>query len=185
MELTAENICYSGGAAGADLAWGAAAARRGDRVIHFSFAGHRTAAPRDTRRVLSDAELRAADPHLARAARELHRPWPPESAYARALLQRDWYQVKDSAALYAIGNFRRDGQITGGTAWTVAMFLGRERSEMSDAFLFDQEAGHWLVWRGEWQLESEPPAPRGRWTGIGTRALNPAGAAAIATLLGR
>jgi len=181
MEMTAENICFSGGAAGADLAWGAAAAQRGDAVIHFSFTGHRTAAPRDTRRVLSAAELRAADPHLARAAAALSRPWPPENHYARALLRRDWYQVKDSARLYAVASFRRDGQIAGGTAWTVAMFMGR--ADLDNAFLFDQEAERWLVWRDEWVPIAQPPVPSGRWTGIGTRALNAAGAAAIAALL--
>ncbi len=183
MELTAQNICFSGGAGGADLAWGAAAAQRGDTVIHFSFRGHRTQAPRALLCVLGAAALRGADPHLRRAARYLQRPWPPASAYALSLLRRDWHQVKDSERLYAVGSFRRDGHIAGGTAWTVAMFLDRHRGTDCDAFFFDQQTRLWLRWSGEWVPIAKPPTPHGRWTGIGTRRLSAIGADAIRGLL--
>jgi len=174
-----ENICLSGGARGADLAWGDAAGRRGDAVIHFSFRHHRSAAPAAVRRILTEVELRRADAELRRAARHLQRPWPVASAYARALLRRNWYQVKDSGMLFAIGRFGEDGHIAGGTAWAVTMFLLRHRWRNCAAYFFDQSAKTWLQWRGRWIPIRQPPTPSGRWTGIGSRELSAAGADAI------
>jgi hypothetical protein len=91
MVLT--NICMSGGAEGADLEWGAAAARAGHQVVHWSFAGHRTRAPKEQMVILPEDELRQADAHLAQANRVLRRRFPPASAYALNLLRRDWFQA--------------------------------------------------------------------------------------------
>ncbi len=91
MHTVAElgNVCLSGGADGADLVWGAEACRHGHKVRHFSFAGHRTQAPPDELVILSDNELRRADPYLAKANARLKRDWPPASQYAANLLRRD------------------------------------------------------------------------------------------------
>lgn len=176
------NVCLSGGATGADLAWGRAARAKGHRVIHFSFARHDTDAPADERRILDDAELRAADPHLAGAAKALGRPWPPRAG--RNLLRRDWHQVKDSERVYAVASFRKDGQVEGGTAWAVALFLDRHHGRTCELYLFDQDRAQWLRWDRGWRPIDRPPVPRGRWTGIGTRNLNAAGRDAIRALLG-
>ncbi len=75
MHTVAElgNVCLSGGADGADLVWGAEARRYGHKVLHFSFAGHRTQAPPDELVILSDNGLRRADPYLAKANARLKR----------------------------------------------------------------------------------------------------------------
>jgi hypothetical protein len=177
-----ENVCFSGGARGADLAWGALARRLKHRVMHFSFAGHRTQARQPERVILFPSQLRAADPHLVEASRALDRLFPPRGAYALHLLQRDWHQVKDSERLYAVASFAVDGAIAGGTAWAVAMFLARYGGKPCAAFLYDQAGAAWLQWRGAWETIATPPPPFGRWTGIGARDLNAAGAAAIARL---
>lgn len=175
-----DEVCFSGGARGADLAWGALARRLKHRVMHFSFAGHRTKAPRAERVILSPAQLREADPHLIAASHALHRAWPPRTDYAAQLLQRDWHQVKDSERVYAVASLDADGQIAGGTAWAVAMFIARHAGDACEAFLYDQNDQQWLHWQGAWQAIAAPPQPHGRWTGIGARDLNAAGAAAIA-----
>jgi hypothetical protein len=44
----------------------------------------------------------------------------------------------------------------------------------------------WLAWRGAktgWRPIAQPPAPHGRWTGIGTRRLSHAGRRAIRDLM--
>lgn len=176
------NVCLSGGAPGADLAWGAAARRSGHAIMHFSFAGHRTRARRDERIVLSAAQLRTADRHLRRVARILGRRFVADDSYRAKLLRRNWFQVRDSARLYAVAAFDRRGNVAGGTGWTVALLLARAH----EAYLFDQRRRCWLTWRGletGWQPIARPPAPRGRWTGIGTRRLSRAGRQAIDGLL--
>lgn len=180
--IEASDICFSGGARGADLAWGALARELGHRVLHFSFAGHRTKAPAAERVILSAAQLAAADTPLRAAARTLDRPFRPRTAYARHLLERDWFEVKDAERLYAVASLGDNGQIAGGTAWAVALFLAQQSGAACDAFLFDQAAKRWLHWRGAWEPIAAPPIPRGRWAGIGARDLSRAGAAAIAAL---
>ncbi len=179
------NVCMSGGASGADLAWGAEARRHGHKVLHFSFAGHRTRAPRDERVILSDAELQRADPYLARASARLKRAWPPASAYAANLLRRDWYQVKDAQRVYAVARLQVDQQIEGGTAWTFALFLDRHDRGPCEMYLFEPNRRQWFSWNTAWEAIALPPRPAGLWAGIGTRALTPAGEAAIRALFAR
>jgi len=178
------NVCLSGGAPGADMAWGVAARRRGHGVFHFSFPGHRTRAPLNERVMLSPAALRQADGPLRRAARILERRFSPNDGYRTSLLRRNWFQVRDSARLYAVGSLDRRGHVRGGTGWTVALFLARAR----EAYLFDQRRRRWLAWRGAqagWRPIARPPAPHGRWTGIGSRHLSRNGRRAIHDLMAR
>jgi len=176
------DVCLSGGAPGADLAWGAAARRLGHTVVHFSFSGHRTRARPDERVVLNAAELSEADEPLRRVARTLGRRFSANGGYRASLLRRNWFQVRDSARLYAVSSLDSRGNVRGGTGWTVALFLVRAR----EAYLFDQRRMHWFAWRGAkagWRPIARPPAPHGRWTGIGTRRLSRAGRRAIRDLM--
>ena len=173
------NICMSGGADGADLVWGAEARRHGHKVLHFSFAGHRTQAPPDELVILSEDELRRADPYLAKANARLKRHWPPARKYAANLLRRDWYQVKDAERVYAVARLQHNRQIEGGTAWTVALFLDQHDGRRCEAYLFEPNRKQWFKWNADWQAIAKPPPPSGLWAGIGTRALSPLGEAAI------
>ena len=178
------NVCLSGGAPGADLVWGAAARKRGHQVRHFSFAGHRTRARPSERIILKVTELRRADGPLRRAARILERRFSPNDGYRASLLRRNWFQVRDSMRLYAVGSLDRRGHVRGGTGWTVMLFLARAR----EAYLFDQRRRRWLAWRGAkagWCPIARPPAPHGRWTGIGARSLSRTGRRAIHDLMAR
>jgi hypothetical protein len=179
----ATSICQSGGAPGADLAWGEWAAKLGHKVVHFSFPGHRTRAPRDAVVELSADALSQADAHLARANRKLRRAWPPKSAHSVNRLRRNWYQIRDAERVYAVGRMDDAGRVEGGTAWAVTMFIDRHGGSACEVYFFDQDAERWLEWRGEWVPIDEPPVPRGVWAGIGTRQLNGAGEGAIRRLL--
>ena len=177
-------LCLSGAAAGADAYWSALAARRGDAVVHWSFAGHRRARCSGEVAALSFDAMALADAHLIRASRTLRRPWPPRSDYAAALLRRNYFQVAWSNAVYAVADLGEDRRIAGGTSWTVQLFLDRFAQGDCPAFLFAQESGCWLTWcDGAWEPSGSPPAPEGIWAGIGTRDLRDAGAAAMDELM--
>lgn len=172
-------ICFSGGAVGADLAWGDAARARGYRVVHFSFEGHKTRSVEPERVILTQKQLRSANQHCSIAGRDLGRGWPPKFDYTRKLLQRNWFQVKTTLAVYAVGYMDQGGAIVGGTAWAVKMYLNARVPHAQRAFFFDQNTGKWLSWSGGWTPIERPPAPPHTFTGIGTRKLLPIGAEAI------
>lgn len=176
------HVCLSGGADGADLAFGAAAAAAGHEVVHWSFRGHRTTAPSSSIRDLTQAELDEADPFLSRANLTLKRRWPPSSRFVANLLRRDWYQVRDAERCYAVSEIGRNGVVEGGTGWATHMFIDRHDGAECPCYVFCQHRLAWFEWRAAWSPIAAPPRPEGRYAGIGRRALTPSGAAAIASL---
>ena len=182
--IVGENpICLSGGAAGADSQWGMAAGMAGHMVIHFSFQGHKTQVPQDEIVVLTDEQLREADPHLEKANETLKRKVPYNKPWVVNLLRRNWFQVKDTQSVYAVSHLD-NGMVSGGTAWATQMFIDRFEGGECPLYLFDQKQGAWLTWaRGRWSSSSFVHPPHGIWTGIGSRDLNETGKRAIRTLL--
>lgn len=174
------NICLSGGANGSDVAWGKYASQIGHKVVHFSFQGHRTDAPAETLIRLSTERLEIADPFLQKANKILKRHLPYDKPWIMNLLRRNYYQIKDSESLYAIGTFKNH-MIDGGTAWAVVLFQ-LERLNLP-CFFFDQFLKQWFGYDGQWDRINTPTKPSGVWTGIGTRALNEYGETAIKNLL--
>jgi len=168
-----ENICYSGGSKGADVTFGDCAAARGDRVVHYSFAGHDVCPP-EHRRILSELELHEADPQLKRANRMLRRRYPTRAPYVNNLLRRNWYQVRNTDRVYAVSYLDERGLVKSGTGWAVTMAA---LNGVKEIYLFDQDVGEWyylvsvdeqdrsMVWE---MLEEPPPKPLGRYTGIGS-----------------
>ena len=175
------DICLSGGAKGADVQWGVAAAACGHRVRHYSFNGHVTATSKDVVR-LTQNELSEVDWHLERANRVLQRRYPPDNLYVRNLLRRNWFQVDSAKSLYAVSSFKH-GQVVGGTAWAVILFLLKFDMASCPAYVFDQERCFWYDWVGEWRQINEPPKPCDVYAGVGTRAINPMGRLAIKVLM--
>jgi hypothetical protein len=185
LDVVATPICLSGGAPGADLQWGRCAGAVGHRVIHWSFAGHRTQAPPEERVILPPDLLVQADPFLIAANRTLKRQFPGRTAYATNLLRRDYFQVAWSKAVYVVGDIE-DGMIVGGTAWAVQMFLDRfPDAESVKVYVFDQhQHQHRLFgWHRGWVAIELPPQPHGIWAGIGSRDLRRSGQAEIHQLL--
>lgn len=177
------NVCKSGGAAGSDLAWGAAAEYMGHDVVHYSFERHKR--PDEQSQyllVLSREQLAVADDHLKRANRTLRRKWPVASQSTANLLRRNFYQIKTTRRVYAISTFERGGNVAGGTAWAVQMFIDRHDGDPCEAYVFDQDKNQWFKWHGVWVDIKTPPVPEGEWTGIGTRDINKNGLMAIKKL---
>lgn len=173
-------VCMSGGADGADLAWGLAARAVGHQVVHWEFRGHRSKALPDERYFLSDEQLLEADEALVTANRTLNRRWPLTNNFVASLLRRNFFQIRWSNALYAVSRFER-GLVKGGTAWAVQMFVDRFEGRPAPCFVFDQAVGVWTEWDGEGFLEMDvaPPSPEGIYAAVGTRELNKAGQDAI------
>lgn len=179
--------CFSGGATGSDLAWGAAAKRAGYQPIHFSFEGHRTQAPPAELRVIEPDVLKFADTYLQIANKKLKRAKIVDGSERASLLRRNFFQVIGSNAVYAVAvQTFSDGTVAGGTGWAVEMAVGafnaETERELLPIFVFDQTRTRWLQLanRGEpWRSIDHPPAPPDRFTGIGTRRLNSSGRRAI------
>lgn len=177
------NICLSGGAEGADLQWGMTAGMAGHQVIHWSFTGHRTTAPKVEVVTLTAEQLQAADGPCKRASAGVKRWFPPKSLYVQNLLRRNWYQVGDAERVYAVAGIV-DGIVTGGTAWATQMFIDRFNGGECECYVFDMLSDGWYQWTGEaWTPIDTPPEPHGVWAGIGSRELQPNGKNAIRTLL--
>lgn len=173
------NVCFSGGAQGADLHWGAFAAKLGHQVIHFGFEGHRNNAPPGTYITLTKEELRQADPFLEVANKTLKRKIPTDQ-FIKNLLRRNYYQILHSNALYAVSEIDRNGLVKGGTAWAVVMF--ENQMIRAPLYVYDQNRQQWYSrdrFNNVWVEIDRPPTPSGAWTGIGTRKLNEFGKLAI------
>ncbi len=151
------DVCVSGGARGSDVLWGLAAAARGHHVVHYSFAGHKAATGKGLV-YLGARELADVDWYLECANKILERKYPPTSLYVHNLLRRNWFQINPAKSLYAVSTFKH-GQVTGGTAWAVVMFLLKFAMAPCPAYVFDQELCFWYQWVGEWQKMYEPPPP--------------------------
>jgi hypothetical protein len=188
--------CLSGGAEGADLFWGGIADRLGHGVIHYSFAGHDTAAPPKMIEHLTERQLALADPYCRQANQTLKRRFPAHSRKVTNLLRRNWYQVRVAQSCYAVSNFEKmpptviplgtivHGQIKGGTAWAVTMFIDQHYGHACPCFFFDQVLCYWFHWVGEgWQRIYEPPPPTRLYAGIGARDLLPMGKLAVKVLM--
>ena len=173
-------ILFSGGAPGAETAFGVSAERHGVEEVHFTFEGHKIERSRGVR-VLNHEELLAGDVSLQYVSRLMHRRYT-EGPTLRKVLQTLWYQVNNGQEIYVIGSILDDGTVRGGTGW------GAEFAKLCNKplFVFDQERDGWFAWRGErFEAIGEPTIQHPHFTGTGTRFLEPNGRTAIARLLDR
>ena len=83
---TMNNICYSGGAKGADSIFTKYALEAGHLVINFTFKGSKTHVQGDTLHVLSHEELKEADTYLIKANEKLKRRFPTNNYGVNCLL---------------------------------------------------------------------------------------------------
>jgi len=177
-----ECILFSGGAPGAEAAFGAAAEKRGIDEVNFTFDGHEIARRRGVR-VLNHEELQAGDVSLTYVARLLNRRYT-DSPLIRRVLQTLWYQVNNGQEIYVIGTILDDGTVRGGTGW------GAEFAKLCNKplYVFDQEKDGWFSWSGDAWTAMDAGAPavtHPHFTGTGTRSLQANGLAAINRLFDR
>jgi hypothetical protein len=178
-----EAILFSGGAPGAEAAFGAGAETRGVEEVNFTFEGHPIARHRGVR-VLNHEELQSGDVSLEYVSRLMGRRYA-DAPTIRKVLQTLWYQVNNGQEIYVIGVILGDGTVRGGTGW------GAEFAKLCNKPLhvFDQEKDRWFTWVGvEWQPRPASDAPvvtHPHFTGTGTRRLQDNGQRAIEELLTR
>ena len=162
-------ILFSGGASGAESAFGACAERHGIEEVNFTFDGHKIVRQRGVR-VLNHEELQNGDVSLAYVSRLMNRRYTDAPAI-RKILQSIWYQVNSGQEIYVIGTVLEDGTVRGGTGW------GAEFAKLCNKPLhvFDQEKNGWFTWTGEdWKTPDRKDGPQilhRHFTGTGTRTL--------------
>lgn len=170
----------SGGADGSDYEWGEVASLHGHDVIHFSFFGHSSKCPKSQIVRIEDKDLVVADQWLKKAKTHLNRHFPSKSKFVNNLLRRNYYQVKETDAVYAVGTFQPHTMIVnGGTAWATTMFCLIHDKPF---YFFHQGKNRWYEMHisGHCKEIFSPPKPNtGVWTGIGTREINLNGRMAI------
>ena len=162
-----DSILFSGGAPGAEAAFGACAERYGVEEVNFTFDGHRIERHRGVR-VLNHEELLAGDVSLEYISRLMHRRYT-EGPTLRKVLQTLWYQINNGQEIYVVGTIQEDDTVRGGTGW------GAEFAKLCNKPLhvFDQVRDRWFRWDGSsWQACGEGTLPvitHPHFTGTGTR----------------
>jgi hypothetical protein len=169
MMQPSDSILFSGGAPGAEAAFGACAERHGIDEVNFTFEGHKIDRHRGVR-VLNHEELQNGDVSLAYVGRLMHRRYT-DSPTLRKVLQTLWYQVNNGQEIWVVGTILEDKTVRGGTGW------GAEFAKLCNKPLhvFDQDKLGWFWWNGEdWQPSDSAGGPvikHQHFTGTGTRTL--------------
>lgn len=173
-----KRIHYSGGAEGADIAWDEIGKQHLDQESrHFYVRGYKTTYGNIG--VLETPLADEADLWLLKAKAQFlpNRQFPSKNRFVNALLRRNYLQVCNTDAVFAISSFHKDGTVKGGTAWAVYMAILMDKP----VFVFDQTKEKWYLYLGMgiWHQEEDIPTLTQKYTGIGTRELNEAGKKAI------
>jgi hypothetical protein len=176
-------ILFSGGARGAEAAFGACAERHGVEEVNFTFEGHGIERHRGVR-VLNHEELLTGDVSLEYVSRLMHRRYV-EGPTIRKVLQTLWYQVNNGQEIYVIGTINDGDTVRGGTGW------GAEFAKLCNKplYVFDQDKDAWFHWTGSaWEPAAGADLPvvtHPHFTGTGTRTLRENGKKAIDGLFDR
>lgn len=174
---------FSGGAAGSEATFGAAAESHGLLEVTFSFEGHTPVRQRGLR-LLSPDDLALRDVSVQYVTKLMGRSYPSHSDEAsfRALIQSICWQVISGQEVFVVGEILPDLTVRGGTGW------GAEFAKLCDKplFVFDQQRLGWFRWEpGQWNPVRNPVISKARFTGTGTRDLTVAGQQAISDLFAR
>ena len=176
-------ILFSGGIKGAEAEFGEQAERFGIEEVNFTFEGHTVIRPRG-RRILSEEELKRGDVSLAYVSKLMHRRYTESPAFRR-ILQSIWHQIDSGQQIFVIGEILEDRTVRGGTGW------GAELAKLFNKtlYVFDQKQDEWFLWdQSEWvecEKEAQPVVIANRFTGTGTRFLQPNGKEAVVKLFER
>lgn len=173
-----ECTLYSGGAAGAEAAFGELAESWRIKEVNFTFDGHVQARSRGAT-PLTASELARGDVSLAYVARRLRRGFGEGSI--RRVLQSLWHQISHAEQVFVIGTIQEDGTVTGGTGWGVEL----ARMWNKRLWVYDQEKEAWFRWNGEDWVAGIPAIDARAWCGTGSRVLTPHAQQAMESLMER
>ena len=172
-------INHSGGALGSDSEFDTIGKSKGFKNhIHY-YHGKRT--PLGNTEITGE-ELQEGWEHILVANSTLKRHPEPY----KDLLSRNWFQVKNAEAIYAIGkilvNNNKFNEVYGGTGWAVQMAIDVGKT----VYLFDQRIGMWFRFiyyhphfnymfkDREFEVCGDPILTK-NYAGIGTREINELG----------
>jgi hypothetical protein len=173
-------VLLSGGAPGAESAFGQCAEAWGLQEETYTFTGHKRVRSRGLI-MLSEAELEQGHVSPVYLKTQMHRSYPDMNTINR-VIQSIWHQVNTASEVFVVGTINADATVRGGTGW--AAELGRHWRKR--VFIFDQGKNLWFRWNnGSWCIEKEPRITGARFTGTGTRDLTNQGREAIRALFER
>jgi len=177
-----EYICHSGGCPGADMAWETQGYKYDVHTISYSFHNHKQEG--QNQKILSPKELQEGYEAAKIADKTLNRNFDAIIyPYVKNLLARNWFQVKNADAVYAIAKkFLSNSIVDGGTGWAVQMAIDSNKP----VYVFDQPSKKWYLYsttnREFDPLPSVPsvaPVLTRNFAGIGTRELTDDGLQSI------
>jgi len=119
-------INHSGGAVGSDSYWGEIGERYGVKSNHY-YHGQKTP---NGNVAISEEEFEEGKQHVYKANETLNRK--PDNYMD--LLARNYAQVKNADAIFAIGHLK-NGIVDGGTGWAVQMAI----DDHKPVYIYDQE----------------------------------------------
>ncbi len=173
-------VLLSGGAQGAESAFGQCAEAWGLREETYTFPGHKRVRSRGLV-MLSEAELEQGHVSPVYLNAQMHRSYSDMETLTK-VIQSIWHQVNTASEVFVVGTINADATVRGGTGW--AAELGRHWRKR--VFIFDQGKNIWFRWsNGSWSIEHEPRITGARFTGTGTRDLTNQGREAIQALFER
>jgi hypothetical protein len=175
-----ECTMYSGGAFGAEVSFGEAAALHGVHEVNFTFEGHLQVRARG-RYELSPKELAMGDVSLAYVSKRLNRSYSDRGGVIRGVLQTLWHMVSRSQQVFVVGTIQEDGTVVGGTGWSVEL----ARTWQRELWVYDQPRRAWFRWDGAAWVPGTPTITAAHVCGTGTRYLDEHGRFAIAELFAR
>ena len=169
--------CFSGGAPGSDYIFENESIKRKFKVIAYSFEGHNTKSK--NRLILTPEELEEGFKHIEIANKQLKRNLSNLQPYIKNLIARDWFQVKNSDAIFAVGMVSMNN-VLGGTGYAVACAIDNKKP----VYVFDQNDCYWNTFDyDDKQFRiCEAPILTEKFAGIGTRNINNDGINAIVNL---
>lgn len=166
-----EVINHSGGAKGSDSVWGEVGEEFGVKSNHYYVEGNKT--PKGNV-AISKQEALKADEALKKANESLGRTFPTSNDYVNNLLRRNFNQVDNADAVYAITEIKGN-KPQGGTGWAVQMAVDMGKP----VFVYSQEKGQWMTFtNGKWGA-TDTPTLTNNFAGIGTREITEKGKQAI------
>lgn len=173
-------VLHSGGAKGAEAAFGEVAERYGIREVTFSFDGHASRERDRGLRVLTETDLRLGDVSLRYVSHRLGRVFPSTPS-VRKILQSIWHQIRPCQQVFVVGQIQDDGTVRGGTGWGAEL----ARRWKKEIYVFDQQEGVWFEWDGASWTPAEPVIDTPMFAGTGTARLEENGRKAIEMLFER
>lgn len=183
--------CHTGGAIGSDGFFERVSIKYGIKVVAYSFKEHNSSSL--NRKILTISELIEGWDKAQSAAKDLKRNTYNLSAYIKKLLSRNWFQVKNSDSIFAVGyiiNPKEKGEritnktskqiVDGGTGYCCTMAIQHNKP----VNVFNQKDNKWYKWDYSKRMfvEQEIPTLTTNFAGVGTRNLTIDGAEAIQKL---